>query len=670
MQAVVKKYNTWWLSESLLLQKAPALDDVYLRVTARPRYKASVAPSLQNRNVLPDTGKSWRFARMNGTWYYAYNNLPENLRMAIPENELTQSPFLADSSFIDELRRYIDQESGRYMMYYAGTHQQQSLSKAAAVLGYAVRYIKSTAYDVRKSEFFELILDAVEKLEIKHLPTHVRNLKARVLEVIQGVAINDIVRLKRVGNSNALKYDDPEVVAWIYQLRSHPRNFTNAHIIRQVNELCGLHGKPAPSNRWLGSLMEQPLSRYLTVNRYGDLHRNSYYQRNQIPLAGAMHAGDAWQIDATRVNIASFKGEGKSRHFVIVTTVRDVCSGDILGYSFGLSENRWSYYVALKMAVENAGYLPYELIYDRFPGHNSEEIKTLFAALKAFGVRLNKTSKSTGKQQLERCFGSLQTVFMNQSDYYYGEGIKSKRAAAHRSPDYVIKLFNLKKEDWNFDAACNESTRIIEAYRNTKLCTYSRKHKNVEASPNQLHQQMEKPDIIDATPERMAYIFGLKKKLKHISGLFKTEINKVTFYYRSSDYNFISRYSEAIVCYNPDDLSYVHLYEVSNKPLKKHLGIALEEIPAYNFGPAAQWDKIQKVQAIVRELEAMRAEELQLKKAAGDDITPMLAPARMNKVYVEQAETTATVALLSGNNRNSSENGGDEPFDFDVRNQY
>ena len=56
------------------------------------------------------------------------------------------------------------------------------------------------------------------------------------------------------------------------------------------------------------------------------------------------------------------------------------------------------------MAVENTGYLPYELITDRFPGHNTDEVKRLITHFKMLGVKVSITHKPTGKPHVERGF--------------------------------------------------------------------------------------------------------------------------------------------------------------------------------------------------------------------------------------------------------------------------
>ncbi|TSE08651.1 transposase family protein, partial [Aquimarina algiphila] len=166
------------------------------------------------------------------------------------------------------------------------------------------------------------------------------------------------------------------------------------------------------------------------------------------------------------MNLIEHTKDDKSKGFLFVIAVKDVHSGDILGYSFDYSENRWSVTNALKMAVENTGYLPYEIVADRFPGHNTKEVKALTHNLSLMGVKMTVTHKATGKPHVERGFGTIQSVFMQESKYYYGEGIQSRRASAHRSPEYLKEIRKeSRKEGFGLTEAYNESQHIIEAFR-------------------------------------------------------------------------------------------------------------------------------------------------------------------------------------------------------------
>lgn len=49
----------------------------YLRTKGRSNYKLSVSPCHRSKDILPDTGKAWRYARINGQFYYDFDRIPD-----------------------------------------------------------------------------------------------------------------------------------------------------------------------------------------------------------------------------------------------------------------------------------------------------------------------------------------------------------------------------------------------------------------------------------------------------------------------------------------------------------------------------------------------------------------------------------------------------------------
>lgn len=68
--------STLWVSERYICNKLGDKMNEYLRMSGRKNYKKSVSPCHQSKDVLPATGKSWRYARINGQFYYDYDFIP------------------------------------------------------------------------------------------------------------------------------------------------------------------------------------------------------------------------------------------------------------------------------------------------------------------------------------------------------------------------------------------------------------------------------------------------------------------------------------------------------------------------------------------------------------------------------------------------------------------
>jgi hypothetical protein len=662
-----------WLSEQFLLNNLQGLSKTYLDVKARPVYKNSVTACYRKNTWLPDTGKSWRWAKVNGKFYYAYDNLPDKM----PNNYLGQLPSRLK---LIELSKEAEQQqeqtpvetfvtefiNNNYKSFYPSygqctKTQRENLSKAAAALTAAANFTKISG---NATHVAQAVSSLLRREGYSYLPKHPRNFAKVLQEAIKGTPAETIVKLPRTGNQNAsLHCDDEEVKAWITTMCDSGRNYSIAHINRKVEYMCKLCEKPVPSSRWVSDFASSYNIEYITAaNKYGAKGRHGNAFRSSITLKNALYAGDCWQVDGTRVNFIDFKLNGNNV-FLYIVAVRDVHSGDILGYSFDISENRWVVHNALKMAVETAGYLPYELQMDRFPGHNTEEMKSLFEDLENRGVKLTVAHVATGKAKLERWFSTLQQVFMMGSDFYYGEGVMSRNKFAHRSKEQLLQMKKAANADgWNFDAAVDEACKVVEAYRSTKLSTYSRRYHDVDNTPAGLHEASEKPNVKYVEPQQIVYLFGLRTQRKFMGeGLISIDINKYPFSFRCADPNVVSRHETVTVCYTLDDLSQVHIYAITDTVLKPYLGVA-KESSVQMYGPDAEWGKLNEQKAIIKNLQEEKQKVLAMKLAVGSEFNLLLSGAIPKHEY-EQNETMVLVNSFK-------ETDTDNLDDFDIRNQY
>ena len=676
-----------YISDDLVKQYIPQLaTSDYLRVKARPQYKQSVQPCHRNNSFLPHTGKAWRWAKLNGTFYYDVDTIPDkaptNYRGMLPtRSELLelkkQAEVVKQSLPIEEfIKPFLHEHYREFLCCYGDCTpvQQNNLAKAAATVQAAIDYIVEEKISLTKNDFFINLSNIIKQLDIRYIPHNYRDLKTKITGAIAGGFCRDnakdFIKLPRTGNDNALTFDDEEIKSWIWQMRHDGKNFTNAHIIRKLQYMCLISDKPTPSDRWIGRQMEEYSMKWATaIGRFGDTGRMARMARSYTPHKNALYAGDCWQVDGTRVNLIDFKMDvvnkdgvtEKKSVYLYVVAVRDVHSGDVLGYNFDVSENRWTVAAALKMAVEEANYLPYEIVFDKFPGHNTPEMESLFEDLENRGIKVRFTHEAFGKAAQERWFSTLQQVFMQDSEYYYGEGVKSRNRFAHRSKDELVRMKKAAKaEGWNMDKAVEEAGNIIERYRSTKLSYYSRKYKTIDSSPAQLHEKSDKPHVYDVYPHTIAYLFGLRTQKKFEGdGVLNIEIANTQFSYRCADVKVVSNYERVTICYDLNDLSTIHLYEISDKPLKQYLGTA-SEIDIQLYGPNGDWGKQAKQEAIIADMAEERKRLLTMRIAASGEL-PLLMGGMVPKHEAEAAETSY-LQKEAGH--------GDADINFDITDQY
>ncbi|MFV0377807.1 MAG: hypothetical protein ACK5JD_10970 [Mangrovibacterium sp.] len=593
---IVNYQSGLWLSQDYILKYA-GITAGYLRV-AKVRAKQ-------------DDSKSWQHTELLNRCYFAYNALPRTVTVKLsPLNVLvTQSTELHDDITAIVQAALIS----RYRLFLGKLNPE--LAKAAAVLHEASLYCTQNGISFNKSAFFEKLGSEVELQSLKYLPRSWRNLRDKVRDYAGGTPVTELVAVKNEGNSNRATYaNNEQIKAWLVELGDSQKNFSYAHIWRKVTTICAQHAiAKAPSQRWVGDFLNRPETQFLIQQRFGANTRFNHRYRAYTPTLSALFAGDCWDVDGTRVNIIDHAGtwtdktdrKRSGQKFLYIIAVRDVMSGHVLGWEYCYEESAQAIINAVGMAVANAGYLPYELRYDKFPGHNSAEWAWFESELQRSGVVMTQTVKAEGKAGIERWWGTLQSVFMSESDYYYGEGVKSSRRYAHRAKEYVQAMRQrANREGFNFDDATRETDRVLDAYINTPLSAYSRKFKTIEQSPAQLHAESERPNTIELEEAHFCYLFGLRKQVSIRNNMIMTQVDNATYYYAVDDVQVIESYTGVKLwnCFSYDNMEQVHLFDGEN-----YLGTFSRITPAQQYGPDKDMRAVGKMKAIDEKAKAHRA---------------------------------------------------------------
>lgn len=649
-----------WLAEGLLIRALDGLDADYLWKFARPAYKNAVPAPRRAQSKLPlIPNKSWRWWKRPEGFYYDLatipNRAPRHYRAQIPANivELHREWLKRQSVGALEvaLRSALSMGYKEYLYPYNTykTEQQTALAQSAAVLEALLNYLRENEVNPSSQAFWSDAGRVVDGLNLRYLPSNRRRLQQKALAVLGGNTVAEVVTLPREGLKNAQKELDPQVTAWLLTLRAQGENWTNARIQRKVQDMCERTGLRCPSTSWMEAFLATETNKYLTQMRWAG-GRKALPYAGYTPIANALFAGDCWQMDATRANLIEVLVNG-AKCFVSFCVVRDVYSGDVLGWSFGFSESRWMYEEALRMAVNNAGYLPYELVLDQFPGHNTKEWETITGRLENEGTKVTYTSIATGKAKTERWFGTFQTIFMAETPWFYGEGIFSTRPYAHRTAVYLKAVRkNALKKGWNYDELERTMCRLIEGYRHTKYSAWSRQHRALDKTPFELQRDSEKPHVKTLSPMEFLAYFGLEKTVTlSRDGLIRTEIAKVEYFYQvsASDFRVIAENKSVVMCYDVDDLGSVYLFSVAEKEReRKFLCIASQLERAQVYGPDADFKTLGANKKRLADLETKRKEQFaELTKASqGGNEALLLMPMYGAKKDLEAAETAFLLA--------------------------
>jgi len=321
------------------------------------------------------------------------------------------------------------------------------------------------------------------------------------------------------------------------------------------------------------------------------------------------------------------------------------------------------------MAVRNAGYLPYEFRYDKFPGHDTAEWLFVETSLRRMGVEMTQTTKAEGKAHIERWWGTLQTVFMSESDLYYGEGIKSSRKYAHRSKEYVVKMRSwASKNGFDFDTACRETNKILEAWSSTPYSDWSTKFKKIDKSPLELHNECSRPYTIDIAHPRFCYLFGIRRDISIRNYMILTQIDNATYYYGIDDCEVVEKYTgvKTINCFDPESFDKVHMFMGEN-----YLGTFDRVTQAQQYGPNKDMRAVGRMKAISEKMKSHRTNKIAQLECSSDtyyEEEPVLVTSETgillgHKVAKRDYEAAESKFL-------QDDWGDDEDLKINIRNKY
>lgn len=526
--------------------------------------------------------------------------------------------------------------------------QQTCLARAAACLVVIKDHFDQTGQAYNKIKAFEPACAWLEKNEreffpLKYLPTNPRKLSEKLRAYAEDLTpLNEVINLPRSGNENRKGESHTFAQGAVARLAIEGKNTTDASIIRKVQFACLKKGIKAPSESTVRRHIAETMSK-TALKRYGVENKASARFRTSTPLAHAMNAGDCWEMDGTRVQIQPYNESGQLLYLYVVG-VRDVYSGMFLGWSFGLSESELMYREALKMAVTIAGYLPFELRHDKFPGHNTPEMEALLTEINQRGTKLTKTSSAQGKAKIERAFGTLQSVFEMDRKEWVGQGIKSSRQYNRPTQEYLSKVHKqLKSEGFDWEAAWRVENDVIMLYNNTPLSLYSRKFKTITQSPAEMHEtDTDKPHVFTQEVYEIAELFWASKKIAiSNAGQIKITKNRTEYTYnlRTVEYADILRsYHEVIVRYEASSMEEIMIFCPTSGNL---LGTVKTFEPIQMYGPNAEYARLAEYKTKSKEVQTILKNDLNdILDQCTDDVLSLSLGAMISKDQQAAAETS------------------------------
>ena len=513
---IIRNYKdgeTLWLSQRLVMQVC-GVSDFYLWKKARPTFKKSIQKGYKYGDFLPNTGSSWRWGKVNGTFYYDFDCLPDrkptHYRSKFgTKHELLQAYEALQSADKNkknnqliaiiqaQVNTFIDNTDALYFMYDAVINFNQrkadELALAKAWCLWINQQLISDKFKAlginKKQDFYQVCTDMLAPLELEGFRI---NSAAYLRNKINEFPINgDILQQLnffisgKYGNDNAQivgKYPLlDESTGQIYQFDIHQAMMFNLYMnpggsskeyIRTLwerdycEDVQEFDLQPVAYRTFCHHLTRFNKQILTAKARHGidyyKKHVQTYVTAEKLQFAHSLFAGDG----SGTINYKYKKSNGKwatMKLYVILIT--DVASRFIAGWSVAPKgdhkETTEMMQSAVKMAIEKGGnQTMFEFISDNHGAFTSKESKSFLnlAFNKVRTIEAGNSQANPAETQFRLFKRSLKDIqnFLSTS---WGTGIEGQA-----NPDHI----NIDDMP-NYEDAIIQMHELIKRWNQTKL---------------------------------------------------------------------------------------------------------------------------------------------------------------------------------------------------------
>ncbi len=357
----------------------------------------------------------------------------------------------------------------------------------------------------------------------------------------------------RISNNKRISSD---VIVEIKRHFSDSKRLNASHILERVNEYLIKSNRQRISISSIYKVISQP---YVKIDCLEGRMGMKYVKYNILPhnhFIPPKNEGTVWFLDGTRLQFA-YKDKKSKYKTLIFYVVVDGKSKKILGYSSDVSENTEMAIEAVKMACCKTSILPRELVQDRSPAHRSLKYERLISQAKLLGVLWRPCYNPRDNNYVERLFGVLQERFCKTIDGYLGDGIRSKNPVGKPAPEELerqLKEKNIRTRE--------ELEKVLEKlifdYNNSKF----RIDKEEKLNREQAYRKIE-VEPISINSIDFASMFWEEKEIIVSKGSIVFKVEGRNYYYNIYKKEVLTYFNQKVrVCFNPDDLSNVFLFDL------------------------------------------------------------------------------------------------------------
>lgn len=578
---IVRRYkqeHSLWISQRLLIATC-GMSEEYLRARARPMFKERTR-GYKYKSYLPDTGASWRWARVNGEFYYDYARIsdraPTYFRSALgSEDTLLQAAeqycLAKHEQSLAQTRKTIrervlalvsneDTHHYRYQMGVGFTAQQAlQMATARAWCRFIVQQLQGNTFRklgiAKIKDFYQVCTDILMPLNLEGFCIgSAKYLRDKVAGYPAGESLQaqrEYFVSGKYGNTNALVVGKYPLVneetgqvyqfdihqAIMYRLYMNPGSPTKEYIHQlwdsyYKHDIISFGEQPVSYRAFCHHLRRFNKDILMGKARHGI----EYYKKNmltyvtteRLQYAHSLFAGDGSGTIAYKYR--DKEGKQKVRNLYI-TVIHDVASHYIAGWSAGpegtSAETADMTIDALKMAVKNGdNQTMFEFVSDNHTSFTSEApremLNMIFNRVRTIEVGNSQANPAETefrlfKRTLKNCFNMLSTS--------RDGGIETKS-----NPDHISI-----QELPSYADAVVQIHDAIKRYNTTPMQDGS--------TPEQRFKGNKHPKCEAIEPQRTRYLFGKHTKVN--LGYMRGYVNV----YTSSGYHDTKQYQFEIPDY-------------------------------------------------------------------------------------------------------------------------
>ncbi len=428
---VIRTYKgstTLWVSQGLIIRECEIAEE-HLRTVVRNRFKKSIKHHYKYGSYLPHTGAAWRWAKVNGTFYYDYACIPDRkpthyrsklgtkTELIEAYNDLlatrsNQKENLIKNIIKTQVHTLVDNSDTRYYMYECPVvftqHQATQLATARAWCNYIARQLKGDRYKAlglhKKQDFLGVCADLLTPLQLEGFNissaaylrnkvvefTHCHTLAAQRGFFVSGkygnVNAQIVGKYPLVDETTGQMYDFDIHQALMFQLYMNPGGSTKEYI-RQlweryyIEDIKTFDLEPVAYRTFCHHLTRFNNQFRTAKARHGETyykkHVLTYVTQEKLQFAHSLFAGDGSGTIAYKFRRSDGKLVKRNLYIVFMA---DVASRFIAGWSpsdkGSSTETSEMTRNALKIAVENSGIQTlFEFISDNHGSFTSKESK-------------------------------------------------------------------------------------------------------------------------------------------------------------------------------------------------------------------------------------------------------------------------------------------------------